>query len=169
VATSACAPTSSPGFQARRRRCPVRVGDQAKNFNGVYGFAADSVRSLVITRLRSSDRVPVVNNVFLSLRGQRSARCRHHPLRDLVIGVHALMRAGGRQTVPYVADGQGVVPGGNRPSGPSYFARGSQHRFPAQRTSLRRSPSRRSSGCYVASRAAPPSLGFDSATRASVA
>jgi hypothetical protein len=107
-----------------------RVGDPAKIFNGVYGFATDSVRSLVITRLRSSDRVPAVNNVFLSLRGQRSGTVQHHPLRDPVIGVHALMRAGGRQTVPYVADGQGVVPGGNRPSGPSYFARGSQQPIP---------------------------------------
>jgi hypothetical protein len=107
-----------------------RVGAPAKSFNGVYGFAADSVRSLVITRLRSSDRVPVVNNVFLSLRGQPSGTVQHHPLRDPVIGVHALMRAGGRETVPYVADGQGIIPGGKRPSGPSYFARGSQRSIP---------------------------------------
>ena len=49
----------------------------AKRISGVYGFASDDVRSVVIVRARGSERVPVVNNVFLSLgapgRGQRPA------------------------------------------------------------------------------------------------
>jgi hypothetical protein len=106
------------------------VGDPAKNINGIYGFAADNVRSLAVTRLRGGDHVSVVNNVFLSLRGQPAGSVQHHPLPDPVIGVRALMRSGGSQNVPYLADGQGVIPGGKRPSGPSYYGSAPQQSIP---------------------------------------
>jgi hypothetical protein len=99
------------------------VGDPAKNINGVYGFAADDVRSLVVERLRGADRVPVVNNVFLSLRGTRAGSVQNHPVPNPVDAVTAVLRNGSTRNIPYVAYGRGVLPGGKRPAGPFYFAR----------------------------------------------
>jgi hypothetical protein len=100
------------------------VGKTRSNVNGVYGFADDSVRSLAIERLRGGDRVPVVNNVFLSLRAVRSGSVQHHALPNPVFAIRAELRGGGTKNVPYVGSGLGgVVPGGRRPTGPSYFGR----------------------------------------------
>jgi RNA polymerase sigma-70 factor (ECF subfamily) len=102
-----------------------RVGDPSKNINGVYGFAADDVRALLIERLHGADRVPVANNVFLSLQGQRAGTVQNHPLPNPVIGVKAVLKTGGTRNVPYVNSGWlgGIVPGGQRPTVPSYFGR----------------------------------------------
>jgi hypothetical protein len=106
------------------------VGAPAKNINGVYGFAADNVRALVVKRLRGADTVPVVNNVFLSLRGARAGSVQNHPLPNPVVAVEALLRRGGSENVPYVTNGGGVLPGGTRPAGPSYFAPPAQRAIP---------------------------------------
>ena len=100
------------------------VGKTAKNVNGVYGFAADNVRALRVERLRGSDQAVVVNNVFLSLRSTPAGSVQRHPLPNPVIAVHALLRGGGSRNIPYSTSsiGGGIVPGGTRPSGPSYFA-----------------------------------------------
>ncbi len=131
------------------------VGKTAKNINGVYGFAADNVRALRVERLRGEDTVPVVNNVFLSLRSTPAGSVQHHPLPNPVIAVHALLRGGGSRNIPYSTNtiGGGVVPGGTRPSSPSYFASpprtavpGPAFAAPGQRRSRRRSRIRRSAG-----------------------
>ena len=99
------------------------VGKTSSNVNGVYGFADDSVRALTIERLRGQDRVPVVNNVFLSLRSAPSGSVQHHPLPNPVFAITARLRGGATRNVPYVGSGLGgVAPGGKRPGGPAYFA-----------------------------------------------
>ncbi len=108
------------------------VGDPAKNVNGVYGFADDTVRSLLVERLRGQDAVAVKNNVFLSLRSVRAGSVQDHPLPNPVFAIHARLRSGGTKNVPYVSASfpGGVVPGGKRPTGPSYFGRSSQQSVP---------------------------------------
>jgi hypothetical protein len=106
------------------------VGKPAKNINGVYGFASDDVRTVVIVRARGSERVPVVNNVFLSLNAQAAGSVQHHPLPNPVLAVHALLRNSSSRDVPYVSEGMGVVPGGKRLIVPSYFARPSPTQIP---------------------------------------
>ena len=86
------------------------IGKPAKSINGVYGFAADDVRSVVIVRARGSERVPVVNNVFLSLDAQAAGSVQHHPLPNPVLAVHAVLRDGSSRVVPYVTEGLGVRP-----------------------------------------------------------
>jgi hypothetical protein len=56
------------------------VGRPAQSITGVYGFAADDVAALRVTRARGEERVPVKNNVFLSLTSQPSGTVQHHPL-----------------------------------------------------------------------------------------
>jgi hypothetical protein len=97
------------------------VGDPAKNINGVYGFAADSVRTLIVQRQHGEERVAVVNNVFLSLQGTRAGTVQNHPLPNPVSAVKAELQNGSTTNVPYVTNGAGVLPGGKRPSGPYYF------------------------------------------------
>ena len=99
------------------------VGNPAKNINGIYGFAADNVGALLVERLRGEDSVPVANNVFLSLRGAEAGTVQHHPRPNPVVAVRALLRNGGSKSVPYVTNGGGMLPGGTRPAGPSYFGR----------------------------------------------
>jgi hypothetical protein len=106
------------------------VGDPAKNINGVYGFAADNVRAVVVKRLRGEDTVTVVNNVFLSLRGARAGSVQNHPVPNPVVSVEALLRSGGSESIPYVTNGGGVLPGGARPAGPSYFGRAAKNAIP---------------------------------------
>ena len=99
------------------------VGDPAKYVNGVYGFAADDVRSVSIVRLRGGASVPVVNNVFLSLTGARAGTVQNHPRPNPVIAVKAHLRDGSTKVVPYTSGGMGgLIPSGNRPTGPSYSA-----------------------------------------------
>ena len=101
------------------------VGDPAKNVNGVYGFAADDVRSISIVRLRGGESVRVVNNVFLSLTAARAGSVQNHPRPNPVIAVKANLRDGSTKVVPYTSGGGagGLVPNGKRPAGPSYFGR----------------------------------------------
>ena len=106
------------------------VGDPAENINGVYGFAADNVRALVVKRLRGQDTVPVVNNVFLSLHGARAGNVQNHPLPNPVVAVEALLRGGTSKNIPYVTDSGGVLPSGVRPAGPSYFGRSTHRAIP---------------------------------------
>src|SRR5947199_9082453 len=79
-----------------------------------YGFAADDVRTVVVVRLRGEARVPVVNNVFLSLRSTRAGSVQNHPQPNPVIGVHALPRGGTSNNAPYVTTGfEGdIIPAG---------------------------------------------------------
>jgi hypothetical protein len=86
----------------------------------------------VIERLRGQDTVPVVNNVFLSLRSARAGSVQNHPLPNPVFAVKALLRRGGAKHVPYVSSSflGGIVPGGRRPTVPSYFARPSRQPIP---------------------------------------
>jgi hypothetical protein len=107
------------------------VGKPAVTVNGVYGFAADGVRRVQIGRLRGGETVPVINNVFLSLTGVRAGTVQNHPLPNPVLTVHALMRDGQAQNVPYASGFMsGLVPNGVRPSVPSYFRRPSRQRVP---------------------------------------
>ncbi|HEY3185647.1 MAG TPA: hypothetical protein VGJ77_22575 [Gaiellaceae bacterium] len=100
------------------------VGNPAHNVTGVYGFASDDVRAMVIRRMRGSERVPVVNNVFLALRGQPAGTVQRHPPSNPVLTVTAAMRNGRLVNIPFVAQGEGVFRGGRIPSSPSYFGRG---------------------------------------------
>jgi len=99
-----------------------RVGNPEISITGIYGFASDDVRSVRVTRARDRSVATVSNNVFLSLRGQPSGSVQHHPKPNPVEAVSALMRDGGVRNIPYVISGGGILPGGVRPSVPSYFA-----------------------------------------------
>lgn len=107
------------------------VGDPAQNVTGVYGFADDDTRSMVIRRQRGTDVVPVRNNVFLSLYAQPAGSVQHHPLPNPVLVVSARSVKGRTTVVPYVGGGGigGIVTGGRPVTGPAYFG-------PAPRTAL---------------------------------
>jgi hypothetical protein len=98
------------------------VGDPAQSVTGVYGFAADDVVSVRVTRQRGQVRVPVTNNVFLALQGEPSGTVQHHPLPNEVLAVAAVAANGRLQNLPYVAEGEGIIRGGQRPTVPSYYA-----------------------------------------------
>lgn len=99
-----------------------RVGKPEISITGIYGFASDDVRSVRVTRARDRSLAAVTNNVFLSLRGQPSGSVQHHPKPNPVEAVAAVMRDGSVRNVPYVISGGGILPGGARPTVPSYFA-----------------------------------------------
>ena len=99
------------------------IGSPAQNVIGVFGFASDDVRVVDVTFAHGHERVPVTSNVFLALTSQPAGSATHHPLSNAVLGVHALLRNGRRLNVPYSVGGLGVVPGGKRPTVPSYFGR----------------------------------------------
>lgn len=100
------------------------VGKPAISITGVYGFAADDVQTVRVTRARETTTSRVVNNVFLALHGQRAGTVQNHPPADTVLAVTAVMKSGELRNVPYVvtALGGGILPGGRRPTVPSYFA-----------------------------------------------
>jgi hypothetical protein len=98
------------------------VGKPAQSITGVYGFAADDVTSVRVTRARGEERVPVKNNVFLSLMSQPSGTVQHHPLPNPVLAVAAVLANGELRNVPYVVEGQGIISNGQRPTVPSYFS-----------------------------------------------
>jgi hypothetical protein len=98
------------------------VGKPAQSITGVYGFAADDVTALRVTRARGEERVPVENNVFLSLTSQPSGTVQHHPLPNPVLAVAAVLGNGRLRNVPYVIEGQGIIRNGKRPTVPSYFS-----------------------------------------------
>jgi hypothetical protein len=97
------------------------VGDPAQNVNGVFGFASDDVRAIEVTLVHGRERVPVTNNVFLALTSRPAGNANHHPLPNTVLGVHAILRNGSRVDIPYSVEGLGLVPGGAKPTVPSYF------------------------------------------------
>jgi hypothetical protein len=103
-----------------------RVGDPEISITGIYGFASDDVRAVRVTRQRGVTTVGVTNNVFLSLRGQRSGTIKNHPLPDPVLAVAAQLQGGSLRNIPYVVTGSagqsGILQGGKRPTVPSYFA-----------------------------------------------
>ncbi|HZP72958.1 MAG TPA: hypothetical protein VFA97_06220 [Gaiellaceae bacterium] len=100
------------------------VGKPALSITGVYGFAADGVRSVRVTRARETTTSRVVNNVFLALHGQPAGTVQNHPPADTVFAVAALLKNGSSRDVPYVVSalGGGILPAGKRPTVPSYFA-----------------------------------------------
>lgn len=97
------------------------VGKPAQNITGVYGFAADDVTRVRVTRSRGDERVVVTNNVFLSLKSQPSGTVQHHPLPNPVLAVAAILANGRMRNVPYVVEGEGIISNGQRPTVPSYF------------------------------------------------
>ncbi|MDX6450610.1 MAG: hypothetical protein QOH16_659 [Gaiellaceae bacterium] len=97
------------------------VGKPAESITGIYGFAADPVTRLRVIRARGEERVPVKNNVFLSLKSQPSGTVQHHPLPNPVLAVAAVLANGQVRNVPYVVDGEGIIRNGRRPTVPSYF------------------------------------------------
>jgi hypothetical protein len=104
-----------------------RVGKPEQSTTGIYGFAADDVAGVRVTRSRGAGRVAVENNVFLSWQSQPSGTVRHHPLPNPVLGVAAILASGQVQNVPYVVGGEGIISNGQRPTVPSYFsARGAR-------------------------------------------
>jgi hypothetical protein len=98
------------------------VGKPAQSITGVYGFAADDVTTVRVTRARGEERVHVKNNVFLSLKSQPSGTVQHHPLPNPVLAVAAMQANGRLRNVPYVVEGQGIIRSGRRPTVPSYFS-----------------------------------------------
>jgi hypothetical protein len=99
-----------------------RVGTPEVSITGIYGFAADDVSSIRVTRAHGVTVEQVRNNVFLSLLGQLSGTVRDHPQPNPVEAVTAVMKGGTLRNIPYVISGGGVFPGGVRPGVPSYFA-----------------------------------------------
>jgi hypothetical protein len=99
------------------------VGDPAKTIDGVYGFVADNVRAILVSRLRTTQvRALLANNVFLSLRARPAGSVQHHPAADPVTTVTAAMKAGGTKPIPYLSEGWGAYPSAHV-SVPSYFGR----------------------------------------------
>lgn len=81
-----------------------RFGDPELNAQGVLGFADDTVRAIDVRRERSGwTRVPVRNNIFVTLRARPTGTVKNHPRRDAIVEVRAIRRDGSRARVPYVA------------------------------------------------------------------
>lgn len=99
------------------------VGNPAQNVSGIYGFADDSTRAIVVEREKGTSIVPVRNNVFVSLEAQPAGTVQHHPLPNPVLVVRARSTNGKTTIVPYVTGGGlgGIVPGGRVLRGPAYF------------------------------------------------
>lgn len=113
-----------------------RVGNPEISITGIYGFASDDVKSVRVTRARDRSVVAVKNNVFLSLRGQPSGTVQHHPKPNPVEAVAAVMRDRSVRNIPYVISGGGILPGGARPTVPSYFAPSSPRPIPGAPTKV---------------------------------
>ena len=99
-----------------------RVGRPEISITGVYGFASDAVKSVRVRRAHGDSVVAVQNNVFLSLRGQPSGTVQDHPQPNPVVAVAAVLRNGELRNIPYAIPGGGILPGGVRPTVPTYFA-----------------------------------------------
>ena len=110
------------------------IGKPAQNVTGVFGFAADNVRSILVTLAHGSRRVTVANNVFLALASQPVGTPQHHTLPNPILGVHALTRDGRQLNIPYTVNGLGVVPGGTALTVPSYFGRAAAATVPGPAT-----------------------------------
>lgn len=107
------------------------VGRPAQDVTGVYGFADDDTRSMVIRRQHGAAVVPVRDNVFLSLQAQPAGTVQHRPLPNPVLVVRARSKRGRTTLVPYVgADGFGIVAGGRPVAGPAYFGPATASAFP---------------------------------------
>ncbi len=98
------------------------VGSPATTITGIYGFAADQVRAVRVTRADDQASVAVQNNVFLALQGQPAGTVQHHLAPNPVLSVAASLAGHRLRNVPYVVEGQGILRGGKRPTVPSYFA-----------------------------------------------
>ncbi|MCW2963140.1 MAG: hypothetical protein JWO17_392 [Actinomycetia bacterium] len=111
------------------------VGKPATTITGIYGFAADKVRAIRVTRARGTTSVGVTNNVFLALHGQLAGTFQHHLPPNPVLAVAAVLPGGALRNVPYVINGQGIFRGGKPPTVPSYFG-------PARASSIPGAPTR---------------------------
>ena len=98
------------------------AGRPATTITGIYGFAADQVRAVRVTRAHGQANVGVQNNVFLALQGQPAGTVQHHLPPNPVLAVAASLTGGRLRNVPYVIEGQGILRAGKRPTVPSYFA-----------------------------------------------
>jgi hypothetical protein len=103
-------------------------GNPAIAVDGLFGFADDTVRSIVVRRLHGGARtVEVSSNVFLTLRAQPTRIA--GPLPPLgrparsgrIVQVQALTREGRRVKVPFIASDFGDYARG-LPKGPSYLS-----------------------------------------------
>lgn len=106
------------------------IGKPAQNVNGVFGFASDNVRSILVTLAHGTREVGVSDNVFLALDSQPVGTPQRHTIPNPILGVHALLRDGRRINIPYTVSGLGIVPGGNKPTVPSYFGRAAASNVP---------------------------------------
>ena len=106
------------------------VGHPEISITGVYGFASDDVKSVRVRRAHGDSITSVQNNVFLSLRGQPSGTVQHHPPPNPVVAVAAVLRNGELRNIPYAIPGGGILPGGVRPTVPTYFAPAQAERIP---------------------------------------
>jgi hypothetical protein len=113
-----------------------RVGSPEISITGIYGFAADDVHSVRVTRAHGASVARVQNNVFLSLFAQPSGTVRNHPQPNPVEAIAAVMQGGTLRNIPYVIAGGGILPGGAKPTVPSYFAATSPHAIPGGPTKV---------------------------------
>jgi hypothetical protein len=90
--------------------------------DGVFGFADDTVRSIVVRRLRGGERVvEVSSNVFLTLRAQPSGSAAQPAPFDRIMRVQAVTNAARRVEVPFIASDLGDYSRG-LPRAPSYLS-----------------------------------------------
>jgi hypothetical protein len=107
------------------------IGTPAESVTGVFGFASDDVRSILVTLAHgTTQRFSVSDNVFLALVSQPAGTPQRHTIPNTILGVHALMRDGRRINIPYTINGLGIVPGGTKPTVPSYFGRATPANVP---------------------------------------
>lgn len=119
---------SSPAPALVASEAHFYFGNPAIAVDGLFGFADDTVRSIVVRRLRGGEgTVEVSSNVFLALRAQPTRIV--GPLSPLarpghlgrIMQVQALTKAGRRVSVPFIASDFGDYSRG-LPRGPSYLS-----------------------------------------------
>jgi hypothetical protein len=112
--------SSAPALVASEAH--VQFGNPATSVDGVFGFADDTVQSVVLRRLRGGRRVVgVSSNVFLALRAQPSGTVARHPPFDPIMRVQAVTKAGIHVKVPFIASDLGDYSRG-LPTRPSYLS-----------------------------------------------
>jgi hypothetical protein len=112
--------SSAPALVASEAH--FRFGNPATSVDGLFGFADDTVQTIVLRRLRGGEQaISVSSNVFLALRAQPSGTVARHPPYDPILQVRAVTKAGIRAKVPFIASDFGNYSGGV-PTKPSYLS-----------------------------------------------
>jgi hypothetical protein len=113
---------SSPAPALVASEAHFRFGNPAISVDGLFGFADDTVHTIVLRRLRGGERAAdVSSNVFVALRAQPAGTVARHPPYDPILQVQAVTKAGGRVRVPFIASDFGDYSGGV-PKRPSYLS-----------------------------------------------